>query len=52
MKKKINRGKRTKTLSEVEAVGNICKNLESFLEISLTQKEVFLSYTLQDHKNE
>ena len=36
----INRGKRTKTLSEIKPVENISKNSQSFLEISLVQKEV------------
>ena len=40
MKKVINRGK-SKTLSEVELVKNISKNLQSFLEISPVQKAVF-----------
>ena len=33
-KKVIDRGKRSKTLSEVKPVENISKNLQSFLEIS------------------
>ena len=41
LKKVIHRGKRSKTLSEVKPVENISKNLQSFLEISLVQKEVF-----------
>ena len=45
----IDRGKRSKTLSEVKPVENISKNLQSFLEISLVQKEVLLSHKLQDH---
>ena len=44
----INRGKRSKTLSEVKPVENINKNLQSFLEISPVQKEVLLSHKLQD----
>ena len=36
----IDRGKRTKTLSEVKPVENINKNLPSFLEICSVQKEV------------
>ena len=47
MKKVIDRGKRSKTLSEVKLVENINKNLQSFLEISPVQKEVLLSYKLQ-----
>ena len=46
------RGKRSKTLSEVKLVGNICKNLQSFLEISSVQKEVLHSRKLQDHAYE
>ena len=46
MKKVINRGKRSKTLSEVKPVENINKNLQSFLEISTVQKEVLLSHKL------
>ena len=38
MKKVIDRGKRSKTLSEVKPVENI--RIHSFLEISLMQKEV------------
>ena len=38
------RGKRSRALSEVETV----KNLQSFLEISLKQKEVLPSHKLQD----
>ena len=40
--KVINRGKRSKTLSELKPVENISKNLQSFLEISCVQKEVLL----------
>ena len=47
----IDRGKRSKTLSEVKPVENINKNLQSFLEISLVQKEV-LSHKLGDHAYE
>ena len=50
--KVIDRGKRSKTLSEVKLVKNICKNLQSFLEISPTQKEVLLSHKLHDHAYE
>ena len=49
MKKVINRGKRSKTLSEVKPVTNINKNLQSFLEISPMQKKVLLSHKLRDH---
>ena len=40
----IDRGKRSKTPSEVKPVENINKNLQSFLEISPVQKEVLLSH--------
>ena len=40
MKKVIDRGKRSKTLSEVKPVKNIIKNLQSFLEVHPMQKEV------------
>ena len=43
-KKVINRGKRSKTLSEVKLFENISKNLQSFLEISPLQKEVLFSH--------
>ena len=36
--------KKSKTLSEVKPVENISKNLQSFLETSLAQKEVFPSH--------
>ena len=52
MKKVIDRGKRSKTLSEVKPVGNINNYLQSFLEISPMQKEVFPSHKLQDHAYE
>ena len=48
-KKVINRGKRSKTLCEVKLVENICRDPQSFLEISLEQKEVLYSYKLRDH---
>ena len=44
----IDRGKRSKTLSEVKAVESISKNLQSFLE-SLMQKEVLPLPKLRDH---
>ena len=47
-KKVIDRGKRTKTLTEVMPVQNISKNLQSFLEITPVQKEVLLSHKLRD----
>ena len=49
MKKLIDRGKRIKTLNEVKPGKNISKNLQSFLEISSVQKEVFASHKLRDH---
>ena len=52
MKKVIDRGKKSKTLSEVKPVENINKNLQSFLEISSVQKEVLLLHKLQDHAYE
>ena len=52
LKKVIDRGKRSKTLSEVKPVKNINKNLQSFLEVSTVQKEVLLSHELQDHAYE
>ena len=51
-KKVIDRGKRSKTLSEVKQVENISKNLQSFLEISLMQKEDLPSHKLRDHAYE
>ena len=51
-KKVINRGKRSKTLSEVKLVGNINKNLQSFLEISPVQREDLTSHKLRDHAYE
>ena len=49
LKKVIDRGKRSKTLSEEKPVENINKNLQSFLEIIPMQKEVPLSHELQEH---
>ena len=49
MKKVEDRGKRSKTLSEVKTVKNISKNLQSLLEISPMQKEVLPSHKLLDH---
>ena len=51
-KKAIDKGKRSKTQSEVKLVENISKNPQSFLEISTVQKEVLLSHKLQDHAYE
>ena len=42
MKKVLERGKKSKTLSEVKPFENISKYLQSFLEISPVQKEVLL----------
>ena len=54
IKNMINSGKRSKTLSEVKPAENTSKNLnlQSFLEISLVQKEVFPSHIPQDHEYE
>ena len=52
MKKVIDRGGKSKTLSGVKPVKNISKNLQSFLELRPVQKEVLLSYKLQDHAYE
>ena len=52
MKKAINRGKRSKTFSEIKPVENIRKNLQSFLEISVVQKEVLPLHKLEDHAYE
>ena len=52
MKKVINRGKRSKTLSETKLTENISKNSHSFQEINPVQKEVLLSHKLQDHAYE
>ena len=51
-KKVINIRKRSNTLKEVKPVKNINKNLESFLDIPLLQKEVSPSNKLQDHAYE
>ena len=51
MKKVIDRGKRSKALSEVKPIEN-SKNLKSFLEISPVQKEVLSSHKLQEHAYE
>ena len=52
MKKVINTGKRSKTLSKVKLVENISKNPQSFLKISPVQKEVLPSHKPQDHAYE
>ena len=51
-KKVIDRGKRSKTLSEVKQVENISKNLQSFLEIRPEQKDDLPSHKLRDHAYE
>ena len=52
-KKVIDRGKTSKTLSEVMPVKkNISKNLQSFLVVSPMEKEVLLPHKLQDHAYE
>ena len=50
--KVIDRGKRSKTLSEVKPVENISKNLQGLLEMSPVQKELLLSHKLKDHAYE
>ena len=52
MKKVIDIGKRSKTLSEVKLVENTSKNLQCFLEIRPVQMEVLLSHKLEDHAYE
>ena len=53
IKRKVtDRGKRSKTLSEVKPVKNISKNLQSFLEVRPMQKEVFPSHKLRDRAYE
>ena len=49
MKKVINRGERSRLLSEVNPVENVGNTIQSFLEISPLQKEVLLSHKLRDH---
>ena len=44
----IDKGKKSKTLSEVKPVKNISKNLQRFLEVSPVQKEVLPSRKLQN----
>ena len=48
-KKVIDRGKRSKTLSEEKQVENISNNMQSFLEISPVLKEALPSHKLRDH---
>ena len=52
MRKVIDRGKRSNTLSEVKAVKNISKNLQSSLGMSHMKKDVLPSHNLQDHAYE
>ena len=52
MKEVVDRGKRSKTLSEIKLIKNVSKNPQSFLEISLMQKEATLSHKLQDYAYE
>ena len=47
--KKIDRGRRSKTLSEVKLLEDISKIQQRFFEISPLQKEVLLSHKLQEH---
>ena len=49
MKKVIDTGKRSKTISEVKPVKNMSENLQSFLDITPEQNEVLPSHKLQDH---
>ena len=49
MKKVIDRGKRSKTLSEVLLIENISKNPQNFVEIIPLQKEALLSHKLEDN---
>ena len=48
----INRGKRSKTLSEVKPIEKSSKNLQNFLEISPRQKEFLPSHQLKHHAYE
>ena len=50
--KVIDRGRRSKTLSEVKSVENVSMNPQSFLEISPMQNEVLSSHKLHDHAYE
>ena len=44
--------KRSNTLSEVQLVQNISKNIQGFLEMSTVQMRVLPSHKLQDHAYE
>ena len=48
----MNRGKRSKAMSEVQPVKNRSKNPYSFLETSPMKKEVLPSHKLQEHTYE
>ena len=48
-KKVINGVKTSKKLSKVKSFQNMSKNLQTFLEISLMEKEVIPSDKLQEH---
>ena len=48
-KEVIDRGRRSKILSEVKPVENISKNLPSFLETRPVQKEVHPAHKLRDY---
>ena len=49
MKKVIDRGEKSKAPNEVKLIENTNKNLQSFLKISLVEKEVLASHKLQNH---
>ena len=49
LKEVIDRGKRSKTLSEIKPLENMNKNLQSFLELSPVETELLLSHKLRDH---
>ena len=51
-KKVIDRGKRSKRVSEVKQVENISKKLQSILEISTVKKEALPPHKLRDHAYE
>ena len=53
MRNVIDRGKRSKTLSEAKPFENISKNLSAeFSRVKSVQKEFLLSHKLQDHAYE
>ena len=49
MKTVIDRGKKSKTLSEGKSAENISMNLQNFIEINPMEKEDLLSHKLQDN---